>query len=318
MRLLTLDPAALADFAGIGLDAERAEDVRRYAERMLAAGALRPEWCFILEDAGQAVGRVAYWTQPSAGKPLDIVLLEAPWDADYLSVGTYLPRETLARMAALGAESIGHALDIPPQPPQWQLMPDHRAALLEHLGFTQERTTRRFELPADVPRARPTTRLTFRSISEMGEPAFLDAIARVTEGTLDQLLASDREQLGRAEAAHKLFEILRGMEYDPAWWQLAYTRTGELAGLVMPAALASGAAVIGYIGVMPAQRGHGAIDELLARAAITLHAAGYTSVLADTDVGNTPMANALLRAGYREFATRREYRMSLRSDRSSR
>ena len=96
------------------------------------------------------------------------------------------------------------------------------------------------------------------------------------------------------------------MIYDPSWWQLAYAADGELVGLVMPSRNPT-FAVIGYIGVVPEQRGHGYIDDLLAQATATLAASGASAIRADTDVANLPMAHAFQRAGYQQFATRREY-----------
>jgi hypothetical protein len=57
---------------------------------------------------------------------------------------------------------------------------------------------------------------------------------------------------------------------------------------------------IGYIGVVPEQRGRGYVDELLAEMAWTLaDLAPGEEVGADTDFGNVPMAKAFVRAGFR-------------------
>ena len=69
---------------------------------------------------------------------------------------------------------------------------------------------------------------------------------------------------------------------------------------------------IGYIGVVPERRGRGYVNDLLARGTETLLRVGNGQVLrADTDVDNAPMAAAFERAGYRRFATRREYEIRL-------
>jgi RimJ/RimL family protein N-acetyltransferase len=56
--------------------------------------------------------------------------------------------------------------------------------------------------------------------------------------------------------------------------------------------------VIGYIGVVPEQRGHGYVDDLLAEGTALLADQGAEVVKADTDTGNVPMAAAFARAGY--------------------
>jgi RimJ/RimL family protein N-acetyltransferase len=80
--------------------------------------------------------------------------------------------------------------------------------------------------------------------------------------------------------------------------------------LVMPARNAT-SAVINFIGVVPEHRGKGYVDDLLAEGTATLHAAGAERVRADTDTRNLPMAAAFGRAGYAEFAKRREYGVKL-------
>ncbi len=74
--------------------------------------------------------------------------------------------------------------------------------------------------------------------------------------------------------------------------------------------------VIGYIGVVPEHRGQGYVDDLLAAGTDTLRRAGAEQVRADTDIHNVPMAAAFRRAGYAEFARRREYGVDLTSNRT--
>jgi len=73
-------------------------------------------------------------------------------------------------------------------------------------------------------------------------------LIRVSEGSLDRRTSVKRQQLGPEAEAHDTFDQLKSMEYDPAWWELAFTTDDRLAGLVMPTRVPS-AATIGYIGV---------------------------------------------------------------------
>jgi RimJ/RimL family protein N-acetyltransferase len=309
MHIRPIQPHELAAFAAAGDQPEHTDSVHEYLDQMLAKGAMRVEWCFVAEEAGRLLGRVACWTLPSIGTPLALVLLDAPWQGDYLGVGTGLLEHSVGVVRGLGGGKIEHVLDAPPQWPQWQHFPDQRQHLLTQFGFAIERETRRFEWQAGDAQPSATARLTFRPLLEVGEEAFVQAIERVSASSFDQRTQSDRAQLGPQQEARNTFADLQGMEYDPAWWQLAFSSDGELAGLVMPTR-APAAATIGYIGIVPEQRGRGYIDDLLAQGTATLRAAGATAIRADTDVANFPMANAFLRAGYREFATRREYALN--------
>ena len=55
---------------------------------------------------------------------------------------------------------------------------------------------------------------------------------------------------------------------------------------------------IGFVGVLPGQRGHGYGYELLAESTHLLADAGANRITATTDTTNTPMVAAFARAGY--------------------
>ncbi|MEJ8639729.1 GNAT family N-acetyltransferase [Streptomyces sp. MS2.AVA.5] len=59
--------------------------------------------------------------------------------------------------------------------------------------------------------------------------------------------------------------------------------------------------IIAYIGVLPAHRGNGYIDEILAEGTRILAAEGVDRIRASTDLGDVPMAKAFDRAGYVNF-----------------
>ncbi len=81
---------------------------------------MRPEWCFVAEEEGEGpVGRVAFWTLPGMEEPFALVLLDVPWDTDYVSGGTRLLEDVLEKARALGAEEIEHVVDDPPMRPQF-------------------------------------------------------------------------------------------------------------------------------------------------------------------------------------------------------
>jgi predicted N-acetyltransferase YhbS/RimJ/RimL family protein N-acetyltransferase len=294
-------------------------EVEQYLERMFAAGSMRPEWCFVAEEEGEgAVGRVAFWTLPGMEEPFALVLLDVPWDDDYMGVGTRLLEDMLEEARALGAEEIEHVVDDPPMQPQFQHHPHKRVALLEGAGFAFRRETGRFEWRGGEPPAVPG-RLSFRTLEEVGEDAFVDAMREVSEGTLDREIRGERESLGEQRAARDFFEDARRVRHHPTWWRLAYAPNGELAGLVMPAE-PPGFLTIFYVGVVPRMRGQGYVDDLLAAGTAALLGAQRREgngkpLLADTDVANKPMASAFERAGWARFAGRREYVVALTPDR---
>ena len=189
--------------------------------------------------------------------------------------------------------------------------------MLGGAGFAFRRETDRFHWRGDVPPSLPG-RLSFRTLEEVGEAAFVDAMMRVSEGTLDREIREERERLGPRGAARDFFEDARRVEHELSWWRLAYDGPDEdLAGLVMPAE-PPGFLTLFYVGVVPEMRGRGYVDDLLAAGTATLLDARRRGkrekpLRADTDVANAPMAAAFRRAGWKRFAGRREYVAQLAS-----
>jgi GNAT superfamily N-acetyltransferase len=301
---------------------EHHEEVIRYLQSMFAAGSMRPEWCFVAQEGKEdrPLGRVAFWTLPGMEEPFALVLLDVPWDGDYMGVGTRLLEDVLNKARSLGAKEIEHVLDAPPMRPQFQHCPEERVELLRSVGFTFRRETGRFEWPGVEPNTE-TGRLSFRTLEEVGDEAFVDAMRRISEGTLDREILEERERLGPQEAARVFFQDAQRVTHEPSWWQLAYSRPeGEFVGLVMLAE-PPGFLTVFYVGVVPEMRGQGYVDDLLAAGTATLLEAQARDVRdrplrADTDVANWPMATAFERAGWTRFAGRREYSVNLTSDRT--
>jgi ribosomal protein S18 acetylase RimI-like enzyme len=306
MNIRPISLGELDAFSTFGRDPGHAVTVRSYLEQMLAKGSTRTEWLFIAEDGGQLLGTIGLWAAPGLATPLAFELLEAPWDGNDFAVWDSLLGYALEQMRRLGAETAMHVLDTPSAWPQWQTHPERRIAFLERCGFTLLRETFRFDWYARQGLPAASQRLRFQSLPEVGADAFLAAIARVSEGTLDRRIAQTRLEKGPEQDARDLVALLRQLEHEPQWWQLAYTSNGGLVGLHMPATMQT-AATIGYIGVVPEQRGKGYINDLLAQITRTLALAHAERIVADTDVSNFPMAEAFRRAGYTEFGRRREY-----------
>jgi RimJ/RimL family protein N-acetyltransferase len=320
MRTRPISVEELDFFVEVAGSPEHRREVEHYLESMFVAGSMRSEWCFVAEEEDRPLGRVTFWTLPGMEEPFALVLLDVPWDGDYAVVGTRLLVDVLNEARRLGAKEIEHVLDAPPMQPQFQHYPDKRVELLESVGFAFRRETGRFEWRGGEPNTEPE-RLSFRTLEEVGEDAFVDAMRRVSEGTLDREIREERERLGPKEAARDFFEDARRVKHEPSWWRLAYSRPeGELVGLVMPAEPPAFLTVF-YVGVVPEMRGLGYVDDLLAAGTATLlevraRYGNERPLRADTDVANAPMAAAFERAGWTRFAGRREYSVDLTSDRA--
>ena len=293
-------------------------EIEQYLKSMFAAGSMRPEWCFVAEEEGRPIGRVALWTLPGAEKPFALVLLDVPWE-DHLGAGIRLLGDVLDEARRLGAREIEHVVDAPPMGPQFKHSPEKRVGLLRTVGFALRRETDRFQWWGEGPPA-ASSRLSFRALEEVGEDAFVDAMRRVSEGTLDREIRDERERLGPHGAARDFFEDAEGRARTlvvAAGLRRAERRSRRPRD-------AGGAAqlpyTLFYVGVVPEMRGRGYVDDLLAAGTATLldaRAVGGTEkpLRADTNVANAPMAAAFGRAEWTRFAGRREYVVDLASTR---
>jgi ribosomal protein S18 acetylase RimI-like enzyme len=315
--------ASLDAFLSVSGHSPYQPQLEEYLHRLIDQGAVRPEWCVVGFDSGRPVARAALWALPFSGTwslegpgpesnavPTDIVLIECDWNEDRLVSGRALLTELHERARRLSSAALSHHVDTPPGPPQYQENDDARVRLLEDAGYELLRDGLRWHAvspPADDAGAHA---LVFRSIREVGEDAFVDAIARTYYGTRDAWLTRNVEQLGPARAAREDFGDAKALEYEPGWWELAYTAEGELAGVIM-AARNPGAAVVYYVGVAPEQRGRGIAAQLVRRGTAQLIAAGAKEIRADCDLGNVAMVKAFERAGYERFARRRSFRIAL-------
>lgn len=287
------------------------------------AGESRPEWTFAaVGPDGRLLARGAYWALPSS--PREVAL--AALDYESLAAARALVCESAARMRAAGATSIECRIDSARGPVE------ERAALLEEAGFARvqekDRLVREGPLSSPDPGASPApARLVFRTRAEVGDDAFVHAIRRVTEGTLDR---DDRRSIlerGLEAGARAYFDVLRDLDDRPEWWALACLPGGRapadppdpvgllprprsatfsarsLAGLVVPQRIDGLGGAVNYVGVVPEYRGRRYSSDLIARALAVLAAAGVPRVIADVDRENVPMRRAFERAGFAPAST---------------
>lgn len=311
VQIRPIETEELSTFTTTATEPEYADDIRQYIDDLIVQSAVRRDWCYLVERDGHPIGRAALWTLPKRDQPFALILLDLPWQREIASeAGAALLQEMFHVASSLGANQLEYMLDTPVQQPQWQTHPELRASFLEQHGFRQIRETVRFEFETGETERQPSTdhEVIFRSMDEVGENAFTDAVRRVSADALDQRTLEQREKLGPAGEARENVEDLKSTEYDPTWWELAYTPDEDLIGVTVPTEIPAGG-TIGYIGVVPEMRGRGYVDALLARGTATLIETGAERITASTDIHNTPMTDAFRRAGYNQFASRREYRV---------
>jgi RimJ/RimL family protein N-acetyltransferase len=194
-------------------------------------------------------------------------------------------------------------------PGDWRDRPDVVTALAwrdqaaRAAGLVASLERLRYEWTAQDGLPDPPTRLRLRP--EPDDEVFVGLFRRTLEGTLDATSRREAAQIGAEAQARADVAFYRDkMLGDRAWWRVAETPDGQVAGFGLPS-LNVDFPVVGYLGVLPEHRGHGYVDEILAGITRFLATqAGAQVIRADTDLANRPMAASFERGGYRNFARR--------------
>jgi ribosomal protein S18 acetylase RimI-like enzyme len=176
-----------------------------------------------------------------------------------------------------------------------------RRAAAQSTGLTDNLERLRYQWTADAGLLPSSSRLVFST--EPDDNVFLHVFERVATETLDHGTRESIGRLGLHGHAREMRDIIRSMRGERAWWRMARTPEGELAGFTIPSANEDWP-VIGYIGVVPEMRGRGYAVDLLIEATRILAETGAQRVRSDTDMTNVPMAKTFERAGYRNFKVR--------------
>ncbi|MFD4759331.1 GNAT family N-acetyltransferase [Streptomyces sp. NPDC058439] len=280
------------------LDHELAED--------LESGRRRPEWMWVALRGERVVARIAWWSRDG-----DVPLLLDVFDLDDTlpepergEAGLRLLETATAAVVPAGAPRPEYGRYVPPD---WREDPVVRDAVEARIR-TMERTGARMlverlrlEWRAGTPVPADSGRLRFRPVD--GREDLLALMAPVMEGTLDAHGRADLASgLSAREAAEKHYdEELVAYPTPREWWRIAELPDGEPVGFVVPARNSYNP-IVAYIGVLPARRGHGYIDDILAEGTRVLAAQdGVERIRAATDLGNVPMARSFERLGYVNF-----------------
>ncbi|MEU3754567.1 GNAT family N-acetyltransferase [Streptomyces olivoreticuli] len=251
-------------------------------------GDYRPEWTWVALRDGEVVARAAWW-----GAPGD----EAPMRLDWFDFadGEAAAAAELLRAAPLSAE---YSMMVPPgwrERPAIRAAAEVRVAAAEAAGMRRLVERYRYVWTTGCGLPERPGRLEFRP--EADDAVVRDVLLRVFEGSLDAHDGRLLAESGPRAALDDLWGFLTWLPSPRAWWKIARTPEGEIAGIQVPAHNPTGPCV-GYIGVVPEQRGHGYAYDLLVECTHDLVAEGAARIAAATDQGNFPMAAHFARAGY--------------------
>jgi RimJ/RimL family protein N-acetyltransferase len=268
----------------------------------LATGRRRPEWMWVALRGEHLVARAAWWGSGDDAGPSVLDILDVAEVPGRIDVGVRLLQDALSEIIPAGTRPPEYGRYIPPD---WRehagprRAVEDRMAIAGQLGAQLLTERLRFEWRPGTPVAAPTGRLEFRPVRDDGE--LLELMTLTMDGTLDAHSQQDLALMPARQGAVKHFEEELARFSSPRqWWRIATLPGGEPAGFVIPARN-NYHAIIAYLGVVPAQRGHGWASKILAEGTRILAAQDAPRIRASTDLGNIPMAEAFTRAGWVNF-----------------
>ncbi|WKV72964.1 GNAT family N-acetyltransferase [Streptomyces sp. PCS3-D2] len=261
----------------------------------LAGNRIRPEWIWTAEDeGGRILARALWWGRADSERPIALDCLQ-------VAAGVADPAGVAAGLLDAGHKAFGglpgYTISLPRG---WRDAPELAAAVgwrqeaAYRTGLTREIERLRYEWTPAAGMPAPTDRLVFR---EGTDEEMLDAFARLSRGSLDLATRHELEVMDAEQLAREDFDFYFDCPGERSWWRLAHLPDGRLAGLAVPSATPYHRNV-GYLGVVPEQRGRGLIDEILAEITRFHASQGAERITATTDTVNKPMAAAFDRAGY--------------------
>lgn len=248
----------------------------------------RPNWKRVALRDGEVVARGAWWGGPDDSEPVNINWFD-------VAEGEEEAGAELLRSAPWQVE-----LEIN-LPGGWREKTDLRAAAEARFAAARaagyELLVERFLYRWTPERGLPERPGRLRFSAEPDDTVFFDALRRIHSVTLDAHALRAIEEGGLDQAAQEELDFFHWCPSPREWWQIARTPEGDLAGIHIPAHNPSGP-TIGFIGVVPEQRGRGYAYDLLAECTHLLVEQGAEFVSGATDQGNFPMAANFAKAGF--------------------
>jgi len=266
------------------------------------SGRRRPAWVWAVREAAdpRPLGVVAaFGTEASDDRILVLDHFGLP--VDLVAARTLVAHAT-AQAVAGGADEAGIFA-----PTDLSLDDPSLAALADPLRaagwrLLVERRHYEFEPSQGLGDGVPMT-LSLEEPTGPDDPRLAACHREVMRETLDAHDAALIEKVGFDEACRQSLAFL--LDSDPVECiRLATDPAGELVGLVSGRLMPSGRAFVLFVGVCRDHRGRGYGRELLAWQTRELVASGATTLIADTDNTNVPMARAFADVGWPQTETR--------------
>ncbi|GAA4117718.1 GNAT family N-acetyltransferase [Streptomyces hundungensis] len=272
----------------------------------LRTGRRVPQWMWVALRGDRVLARIAWWTDTKGEAPRSLDFFDVDDSlpaAERHEIGQRLLETATAAVVPTGAERPEYGRFLPGdwrEDPAAREVVETRLNIVTASGATPLVERLRLEWRPGTPLPEASTRLTFRPATDREE--LLSLMTLVVAGSLDEHTRAELLTMTPRASAELMYEEEFEQYRTPReWWRIAELKeSGEPVGFVIPARNSYNP-IIAYIGVLPAHRGHGYIDDILAEGTRVLAEQDVPRIRAATDLPNVPMAAAFARAGYVVF-----------------
>jgi ribosomal protein S18 acetylase RimI-like enzyme len=297
MNVRTITYEEIPQFELIGFTDPSKPNIK--LQKWIEEGRTQLDLCFVIEKDNQFLGRLIYGFFEEQPYDLKVWQLKmADTHHDICDIGSQLLGDSIKELASKSFKTVEYHL--------YSSTPETFEAykkIFETQGFMVEQEKKNF-VATQINNTNMPKRLNFKTLQDVGEQTFIEAIEIVTEGTLDRDDLNSMNEHGSKEAALIYFNMLKDIDFNPQWWQVAYDANHEFVGLVVPQKFDEDCGAINYIGVSPDKRGNGYINDLLLEGSNLIFDDNIQKIIADIDVENFPLEKSLNALGY-------EYKRSL-------
>jgi GNAT superfamily N-acetyltransferase len=276
------------------LRSELGERAWGHLARLLDSACTKAEWILLSFEAG-ALADVLVLASPSEfNLPLEIIRLLGGLDPknDY----SLLLQQGIETAKFLGVTELYCTV----------AEDSSDASSLVQAGFCQWRKVFRFESAGPADFDLPG----YRSI-EAGNFTRAEIIAlmeKTSQRCCDSQIELYRQRFGGMADAEMTLQMMESITYDPRWWRVALSGEGNTVGIIFPV-VAFGEPTIGYIGVIPEQRGRNIASFLLSEAWSLMQRQGHSTLSAEADERNVAMHRVLTKSQFSRQPQKQEWRL---------
>jgi ribosomal protein S18 acetylase RimI-like enzyme len=278
------------------LRSELGQEAWRRLSRLLECSCTQPEWILLRFASGALTGVLVLAAPNEFNLPIEIVRVQGRSDRGIDSLRHF--QLAIEKAKTLGVREL------------YCTLPEDSAdaSVISEAGFRSWRKIVRFES------ASPTnlTMRPYRSVQvdNFERAEIIALIEKTSARSSDAQIEFYRQRLGGIADAEMTLRMMESTRYDPRCWRVALAPDGHTLGIIF-LVVAFGEPTVGFLGVIPEDRGRNIASFLLVEAWSVMRQEGYSTLCAETDERSVSMHRALTKSQFHRRWQKQEWRLDL-------